>query len=52
MQDNCYERFGFVIKLLTYLNRTVQVRWFDAQVDQTAYRKAYEQPVIKTEVIN
>lgn len=43
---------GFGTELLTYLNRSGHVRCFNTQVDQTAYGKADEQPVIKTEVIN
>jgi len=43
---------GFGTELLTYLNRSGQVRCFNTQVDLTAYGKADEQPVIKTEVIN
>lgn len=37
---------------VSYLDRSVQIWSFDTQVDQTSYREANKQPIIKTEVVD
>lgn len=44
--------YMFTLMLHRYLNRSVQIRSFEAKVDLAGNWQADEQPVIKTEVVD